>query len=47
VLVLFEPDENRQFRAVLANPEADISKSVDKELIETIAQTLDSLLGGN
>ena len=42
VVVLFEPDENRQFRAVLADPEA-VAKSVDKELIETIAQTLDSL----
>jgi len=46
ILILFEPDESRQFRAVLADFEADIAKPVDKELIETIAQTLNSLLGG-
>src|SRR6186713_1495488 len=44
VLVLFEPDENKEFRAVLADPEADLAKSVDKELIETIVETLDLLL---
>jgi hypothetical protein len=46
VVMLFEPDESRKFRAVLANLEDDIAKPVDKELIEIIAQTLDSLLGG-
>jgi hypothetical protein len=46
IMVLFEPDENRQFRAILANPEADIGKPVDKDLIENIVQMLNSLLGG-
>ena len=45
VLILFEPDENRQFRAILADVETDLSKPVDKKLIEIIAQTLNSLLG--
>jgi hypothetical protein len=44
-MMLFEPDENRQFRAVLANQEVSTAKSVDKGLIETISETLDSLLG--
>jgi len=44
--VLFEPDENRQFRAVLANPEIDHTRSPDNELIKIISQTLDSLMGG-
>jgi hypothetical protein len=44
VVVLFELDENRQFRGILSNPEVDV-KHIDKELMETIAQTLDSLLG--
>jgi hypothetical protein len=46
VTVVFEPDESRLFRAVLVDAENEV-KSIDKKLIETIAQTLDALLGAN
>ncbi len=45
VVVVFEPDESRLFRAVLVDAETN-AKSLDKGLIEAIAQTLDTMLGG-
>lgn len=39
--VLFEPDEQRNYRAMLADP--DSLKKVDKNLVKAIADTLSSL----
>lgn len=40
--VLFEPDEERNYRAVIANPSQD--KQVDVELLKIIAQTIEAIV---
>lgn len=43
VLVLFEPDEERNYRAVLQDSQRDNSKA-DKELIKCIADAIENIL---
>jgi hypothetical protein len=45
VVILFEPDEERNFRAILP-PETDVSKlkMPDTELVQTVAEALTVIL---
>ena len=42
--VLFEPDEERNWRAVISYEDVQANKSVDKGLLEMIAKELDTIL---
>ena len=42
-IVVFEPDEERQFRAIINTEEQPGAAKVDKELLQLIAETLHSL----
>lgn len=43
-LISFEPDEERNFRALVAVNELSENKEVNKELLEVIAQSLEDIL---
>lgn len=43
--ILFEPDEERNYRAVITQPDLDKMPSFNKELLQLICQTLDELFG--
>lgn len=43
--VLFEPDEERNYRAVIGYEELDKMSSVNKDILQLICQTLDELFG--
>jgi hypothetical protein len=43
-LVHFEPDEERNYRAILHQDQGDISKLVTPDLLETIAHYLEASL---
>lgn len=43
--VLFEPDEERNYRAVIDYGELDKMSSVNKALLQLICKTLDELFG--
>jgi hypothetical protein len=43
--ILFEPDEERNYRAVLAETDRDKISSLPTDLLQLICQTLDELLG--
>lgn len=43
--VLFEPDEERNYRAVIDYAELDKMSSVNKDLLQLICHTLDELFG--
>jgi hypothetical protein len=43
--ILFEPDEERNYRAVIDYAELDKMSSVNKELLRLICRTLDGLFG--
>lgn len=43
--ILFEPDEERNYRAVIANVDMDKIASLDKDLLQLICTTLDELFG--
>ena len=42
--ILFEPDEERNYRAVLNYSELDKSKNIDVEILKSIAATLEQLV---
>ncbi len=42
--VLFEPDEERNWRAVISYEDVQANKTLDKELLELIASELDIIL---
>jgi hypothetical protein len=44
VTVFFEPDEEKQFRAVVPYENVDAGKKLDAGLLQAIAETLGSLL---
>jgi hypothetical protein len=43
--ILFEPDEERNYRAVIDYAALDKMSSVNKDLLQLICQTLDELFG--
>ncbi len=43
--ILFEPDEERNYRAVIDYTALDKMSSVNKDLLQLICQTLDELFG--
>ncbi|MES2373227.1 MAG: hypothetical protein V4557_11655 [Bacteroidota bacterium] len=43
--ILFEPDEERNYRAVIDYAALDKMNSVNKDLLQLICQTLDELFG--
>ncbi len=45
--VMFEPDEERNYRAVLSSPELVNNHKIDKELIREIAETIEIILKGS
>ena len=42
--ILFEPDEERKWRASIPYEEINSNKKIDKSLLTTIASTIDELL---
>lgn len=42
--VLFEPDEERNWRAVISYEDVQANKKLNKELLELIAEELDTIL---
>ena len=45
ITLFFEPDEEKNYRAVLMPGEQENSKNLPKELLETISQKLQELFG--
>ncbi|MEO8174753.1 MAG: hypothetical protein ABI581_16775 [Sediminibacterium sp.] len=45
--ILFEPDEERNYRAVINNADLDKIPSLKKDLLQLICLTLDELFGNN
>ena len=43
-LISFEPDEERNFRAVMSMDDLHDSSKIDKELLQLIAETLESIV---
>ena len=43
--ILFEPDEERNYRAMTIDPEMDKNNHLNKDLLKTICITLDDLFG--
>lgn len=43
-LVIFEPDEQREYRAVISYEEIAHKKDIDVELLKTIAATIEQFL---
>lgn len=43
--LLFEPDEERNYRATLPHSDRDAINKLDNQLLRTICQTLDELFG--
>lgn len=44
VIILFEPDEERKYRAVVNDLEANSNKKIDIELLKKISETLEGFL---
>lgn len=42
--ILFEPDEETRWRALVSYEEINSTKKIDKSLLTTVASTLDELL---
>jgi hypothetical protein len=42
--VLFEPDEERNWRAMISYEDVQANKKLDKDLLELIAKELDAIL---
>ncbi len=43
--ILFEPDEERNYRAVIANTDVERMATSNKDLLQLICRTLDDLFG--
>ena len=43
--ILFEPDEERNYRAMVADSEMDKKTQLNKDLLQVICTTLDDLFG--
>ena len=44
VEVFFEPDEERQYRAVISPEQADAARKLDPDLVKAVAETLQETL---
>jgi hypothetical protein len=42
--VLFEPDEERQYRAIIPPEQGDLARSIDPVLLQAVAETLHEVL---
>lgn len=42
--ISFEPDEERNFRAVIEYEKVDLSKKNDPDLLKTIAETIEAIV---
>jgi hypothetical protein len=43
--ILFEPDEERKWRAMIAYEEIEANKNIDKNLLSAIASTIEKITG--
>lgn len=44
IVVLFEPDEERNYRAIFSPEQTELHQSVPKKLLKAVAQHLESIL---
>ena len=42
--IFFEPDEEKNYRAVFHNPDNEVNKKTDVELLKAIAETIESII---